>query len=137
MDSQTIWRSVNLFRSKDVKIMEWILSVVMSIFAASLSSMGMGGGGILLTYLTAYRDVPQFKAQGMNLVFFIPVAITALIFHQKHGLIEWKATAIAVVTGVLGVFLGFWLGQHLGELPVKKMFAVLVMIMGVKEIFSK
>ena len=86
--------------------MNWILIALASFFGAVLSALGMGGGGILLIYLTAYVGMQQQTAQGINLVFFIPVAIVAVCIHAKHKLLRWKVVLPCILVGLAGVWLG-------------------------------
>ena len=47
--------------------MNW-LSVFVVFLIAVLSGMGVGSAGLLVAYLTAFADVPQITAQGINLL---------------------------------------------------------------------
>ncbi|MEE0930959.1 MAG: hypothetical protein UIM53_08165 [Acutalibacteraceae bacterium] len=58
----------------------WLL--IASFGAGLLGSMGMGGGGILVIFLSLCTDIPQANAQGINLLFFIPIAILSVIMYQ-------------------------------------------------------
>ncbi len=46
-----------------------------------IGAMGMGGGGVLLIYLTAFAHVPQLKAQGINLISFLPTGLLATVIY--------------------------------------------------------
>ena len=46
--------------------------------AAVLASMGMGGGSVLILWLTLVSGVGQREAQGLNLLFFLPVGALSL-----------------------------------------------------------
>lgn len=39
-----------------------------------LSGFGVGGGTLLLIYMTAFAGVEQHLAQGINLLYFLPTA---------------------------------------------------------------
>ena len=62
-----------------------ILDIIAGIISGALGAMGFGGGGILILYLTLYRNLPQTASQGINLLFFIPSAVLAIIFHIKNN----------------------------------------------------
>lgn len=109
---------------------------LVSFIGAALSALGMGGGGILLMYLTAYAGIDQLSAQGVNLVFFIPVAATALFIHVKNKLVRWKIVLPCVLLGLPGVFLGSWLAEYLGSDILKRIFAVFLLIIGIRELFA-
>ncbi|WP_040197702.1 sulfite exporter TauE/SafE family protein [Candidatus Soleaferrea massiliensis] len=111
--------------------------IIAAFFAAIAGSLGLGGGGILLLYLTAFADYEQLKAQGINLIFFIPCAIIALIIHAKNKLIEWKATLVCGITGLAGVALGFYLAGLFDPKWLGKAFAVFLLFLGLKELFHR
>lgn len=110
---------------------------IVSFFGAALSALGTGGGGILLIYLTAYTGLDQLSAQGINLVFFIPIAVTALVIHMKNKLVKWKIVLPSVLLGLPGVFLGAWLANYLGSDVLRKIFAAFLLVIGLRELFSK
>lgn len=110
---------------------------IVSFLGAALSALGTGGGGILLIYLTAYAGLEQISAQGINLVFFIPVAAVALAIHVKNKLVRWKIVLPCVILGLPGVFTGAWLAGYLGSDMLRKIFAVFLLVIGIRELFSK
>lgn len=108
-----------------------------SFVSAILASMGMGGGSILLIYLTTFLQMGQLEAQGINLVFFIPIAAVALFIHSKNKLIKWKTAFSAIPAGIIGVFIGSFLAESLGDSLLKKFFGVFLVIIGLREFFAK
>ena len=50
--------------------MSWVIAVVASVIAGFVSALGLGGGGILILYLTLFLDMGQKQAGGINLIFF-------------------------------------------------------------------
>ena len=117
--------------------MQLVVIFIVSFLAAILGSMGLGGGFILLIYLTAFANVPQFEAQSINLIFFIPVAIIALIIHSKNKLVLWKDALVSILFGIIGVFVGFYLASWAGSEIISWGFAGVVLFTGVKELFAK
>lgn len=117
--------------------MNFLMMTLAAFFGAVLSALGMGGGGILLIYLTVYLGMDQLAAQGINLIFFIPVAVVALAVHIKNKLVQWRVVVPCVLLGLPGVFLGAWLATYLGSDILRKIFAVFLLIIGFREIFPK
>ena len=101
------------------------------------ASLGLGGGMILMVYLTLFAGVPQLAAQGINLVFFLPIACLSLIFHSKNRLVEWKRILPSILIGVAGACLGSILADFLGSPLLRKLFAGFILLVGIKELFSK
>lgn len=117
--------------------MNWIFIFAAGFLGAALSALGMGGGGILLIYLTVYAGIPQLAAQGINLMFFIPIAVVAVTIHIKNKLVKWKIVWPCVLFGLPGVFLGAWLASYIGSDILRKIFGVFLLVVGFRELFPK
>lgn len=117
--------------------MTWLFNLALSFFCAALSALGMGGGGILLIYLVAYAGLDQRSAQGINLVFFIPVAIVAILIHWKKGLIRWRVTLRCVLLGICGVYFGYKLAMLLESEVLSRLFGGFLLVIGMRELLSK
>ena len=74
-------------------------------FAAVLSGMGVGSGGLYLLYLTEILGMPQYAAQGANLFFFLLATLASTLLHLGRGRIRlaflWPLLAAGLV-GALG-----------------------------------
>lgn len=117
--------------------MSIVFNFILSFVCAALSALGMGGGGILLIYLTAYLGTDQKTAQGMNLVFFIPLAVIAIIMHAKKKYIKWKISVFFIIFGIAGVYLGFKVATLISSEILSKLFGGFLLIIGIKQLFSK
>jgi len=115
--------------------MDITIGIVASLIAGFLASLGIGGGSILLVYLTVIAGTAQLQAQGINLIFFIPIAIIALIIHFKNRLIEFKKIWILILIGLGGAVLGSIIADYIPF--VQTIFAVGILLLGVREIFAK
>jgi len=116
--------------------MSWITIGIASFLSAALGALGMGGGGVLVLYLTAYAGMEQLAAQGINLVFFVPVAAVALLIHQKNKRIVWSATVPCVILGSIGVYFGAKLAMLLGSQALSKLFGVFLLLIGARELLA-
>lgn len=116
--------------------MQWLTALLPAFFGAALSALGMGGGGVLLIYLTAFLGMPQLAAQGINLAFFIPVAAVSLVIHMKNKLVDYRMAALLIPTGLAGVFLGTWLAGFLAEDFLRKLFAGFMFLIGLREAYT-
>lgn len=102
-----------------------------------IASMGMGGGAVLLIYLTAFAGVNQLSAQGINLIFFIPIGLLSIIIYAKKGKIEFKKILPIVLFGAAGSFLGIWITDIIDKNMLSKIFAFFLIFIGFSEIFKK
>ena len=114
-----------------------IADIIAGFLSGIIGAMGFGGGGILILYLTLYRNIPQLNAQGINLIFFIPSAIVALIIHIKNGLIKTKEILPFIIAALPGVALGLYLTTVISSKILADIFGALLILMGIKEFFSK
>ena len=114
-----------------------IADIIAGLLSGVLGAMGFGGGGILILYLTLYKDMPQLTAQGINLIFFIPSAVLAIIIHSKNSLIKWKIVGKYIIFGVIGLVAGYMILTKINDNTVRKIFSIILIAMGIKELFSK
>ena len=114
-----------------------VWNIIASAGAGFLGAMGFGGGGILIIYLTQILNYGQLKSQGINLIFFIPSAVVALIIHIKNGLIKFRQILPLILSALPGVVLGLYLTTVISSKILAEIFGVLLILMGIKEFFSK
>lgn len=102
-----------------------------------ISGMGIGGGAILIPALILFVNPEQHIAQSVNLLFFIPTAIIALIIHIKNKRVRFKIAVPIILAGFIGAFLGSRLALALPGPVLKRWFGVFLLCMGVYEMFRK
>ena len=81
--------------------MMWGVAAI-GFFSGIISGMGIGGGTILIPALLFLTEVNQQQAQGVNLIYFIPTAVVALITHRKNGTLDLKTAKPLALLGLAG-----------------------------------
>lgn len=114
-----------------------ILNIIAGFLSGIIGSMGMGGGGILLVYLSLFTNTKQIKAGGINLIFFIPIALISVIIYTIKKQINWKTTLLISASGILGAFLGVLISGKIGNKYLSKIFGIFVLILGIVELLKK
>lgn len=114
-----------------------IWSFTAAFLTGIFASLGVGGGMILIIYLTVFAGFDQLSAQGINLVYFIPIAALSVFLHSRNGLIEWKKILPSIAAGMIFAVLGTMAAKYIGSPGLKKIFAVFILLIGIKELFSK
>ncbi len=104
--------------------------------SALLGAMGLGGGGVLLIYLTALTSTPQLMAQGINLIFFLPIGVIAALMHVKNRLIDKKIAIFTTLGALPSAALGVYISGIFDEKFLSKIFAVFLLYLGLKEIIT-
>lgn len=113
-----------------------MIAFIAGLLSGAAGALGLGGGGVLMIYLTVIAGTEQIKAQGINLLFFIPCAAVAILIHQKEHRIKWKTVLLCIVGGLIGVTAGSALVGIIGGGWLSKIFAAFLIILGIKELFS-
>lgn len=116
---------------------EAAVAFLASLAAGFLSALGLGGGGVLVLYLTLVLGMEQAKAGGVNLLFFLPAAALAVFLHLRQGRVDWRTALRCLPFGAAAALLGAWLMSFLDAAWLSKGFAVLILVMGVRELFGK
>lgn len=116
--------------------MMWGVAAI-GFFSGIISGMGIGGGTILIPALLFLTGIDQHQAQGVNLIYFIPTAITALITHQKKGNLSWETAKPLALMGLAGAAAGAFLAVSLESEILKRIFGGFLFLMGLSEIFKK
>lgn len=114
-----------------------IFDIIAAIISGIAASLGIGGGGILIIYLTLFASMDQLKAQGLNLLFFIPCGIIAIIIHLKNKLIDKGYSVPLICGGVVGALVGNYFATKINTDILGKIFAVFIILIGLRELFSK
>ena len=102
-----------------------------------LSGFGVGGGTLLLIYMTTIAGLPQTLAQGINLLYFLPTAASALPAHIRNGFIEKTVLLPAILTGLVGTALAAWIATGLNVELLHRFFGYFLIYVGISEFFRK
>lgn len=116
---------------------DWLIAALAGAVTGVLSGFGVGGGSLLLIYMTSVKGVPQTLAQGVNLLYFLPAAATALPAHFKNGYVEKKALLPAIAAGLACSSLTAWAATALDVDILRKCFGGFLILIGLRELFKK
>ena len=116
---------------------DWILPLAVGAATGVLSGFGVGGGTLLLVYMTAFAGVEQRLAQGINLLYFLPAGLLALPAHVKNGYIEKPALLPAIGAGLACAALAAWAATAMEVGLLKKLFGAFLIAVGLMELFTK
>jgi len=116
--------------------MNGFLSAVVGFFAAIIGSMGLGGGGVLLMYLSAFTNTDQLKAQGINLIFFVPIAVVSVLLNFKNRLIDKKAAIICALSALPTALFGAFISTLFDKNLLRKALALFLLVLGLRELIG-
>lgn len=114
-----------------------MLSVLAGLICGVLSGFGIGGGSLLMVWMTAVMSVEQKDAQTINLLYFLPTAAAALIFHFKNKQICKRAIVPTVLCGCAAAAGGAFLATAVDPGLLRKLFGGFLLLVGFSEIRKK
>lgn len=114
--------------------MSTIIPIIAGFLSGLIGSMGFGGGGVLIIYLVIFANMPQLKAQGVNLIFFVPCAILAVIIYTIKKQIKYKEILPVIVGGIIGAIISSFLLKNINTDYLSKAFAIFLITMGISSI---
>ncbi len=107
-----------------------------SLLMGILSGMGIGGGGLLVIYLTLPGRVPQKDAQAVNLGFFIIAAISSLVFHLREHRVDVKKLLTLTFSGIAGSLMGTYFAKNADGELLTKLFGWMLLLSGTVTLFK-
>ena len=111
--------------------------IAISTILGFLSGLGVGGGSLLILWLTLVVQMPQATARSINLLFFLPTAIITSLFRWKRGKLEIHKILPAMIGAVVAAVLFTWISRHISSDFLRAPFGVLLLITGVRELFYR
>lgn len=114
-----------------------IMSILIGAVLGTLAGLGVGGGSLLMLWLTAVLNMEHPQARTINLLFFLPCALIATLFRWCQGAVNIKAVIPAILAGCVCAVLGTWLSGHIHLELLKKLFGCLLVITGIRELLYR
>lgn len=117
--------------------MSSVMLFAIATIAGMCASLGLGGGVILILYMIFFTEIPQLTAQGINLIFFIPIAILSIILHRKNGLVKLKGILPAIMCGCIFSAISSLIATQIPTNLLSKLFGIFILTIGIKELVKK
>lgn len=111
--------------------------IIVSAVLGFLSGLGVGGGSLLILWLTLVVQMPMDAARNINLLFFLPTALIASLFRWKKGKLQLKKVLPAILAGIAAAGLFTWLSSYISSDALKAPFGILLLVTGARELFYR
>ena len=102
-----------------------------------LSGLGVGGGSLLILWLTFILQTEPQIARCINLLFFLPSALAASLFHIRRGKLKGRIVIPAGIAGCAAAILSSLLSGILNIMLMKKLFGILLLFTGLRALFYR
>lgn len=111
--------------------------LLISTILGFLAGLGVGGGSLLILWLTLILQLQYHEAKVLNLLFFLPSAVIASLFRWKQGSLPIKKVLPAIIAGCITAAIFGWIGTQIHTEYLKKIFGGLLLFTGTREILYK
>ena len=102
-----------------------------------LTGLGIGGGSILILWLTLVLKMESFMARGIVLLFFIPAAVISTILRWKQGRLSIASALPAMISGCLAAIVFSILSTAVDAHVLDRLFGLILIAAGLQELFCK
>ncbi len=114
-----------------------LLNLIVSFLTGVISGFGIGGGTLLIIYLTMFASVEQRTAQFVNLLYFIPTAVGSMFPHIKNRRIDVKRLIPTAVAGIIFASVASTVARHMDTSLLKRFFGLFLIYIGIRELTAK
>ena len=110
-----------------------VLSFIIGVLTGIVSGLGIGGGSLLVLYLTAIAGVSQYQAGGINLLYFIGCAPAALVGHVKNKQVHIQTAIVCILGGLISVIPVSLLARQIDTDLLRRLFGILILYVALYE----
>lgn len=113
------------------------IALIVGTILGFLSGLGIGGGSLLILWLTMVLEIPHSTARGINLLFFLPTASIACYLRWRGNAIQFQKILPAILGGCLAAAALSRVGMLLDLELIKKLFGGLLILTGLRELLYR
>ena len=113
------------------------VAVIAGIVLGYLAGLGVGGGSLLIIWLTLVQNMDHPTARAINLMFFIAGAAVVSLFRWKKGQLNIKKILPAIIAGCIAAGIFSWFSRIIDVTAIRKFFGILLLITGIRELFYR
>lgn len=114
-----------------------VVSILVGTVLGALAGLGVGGGSLLILWLTLVEGMAPETARFVNLLFFLPSAAVACLLRLRQGTLSPHRVGSAILAGCLSAALCAFLATRLDTGVLQKLFGGLLILTGLRELFYK
>jgi len=113
------------------------VAVIAGLVLGYLAGLGVGGGSLLMLWLTIALEMDYSQARAINLMFFLAAAGAVSFFRWKRGTINFAQILPAVIVGCACTAAATWFSDKVDKELIQKLFGALLLFTGFRELFYR
>ena len=113
------------------------VAVIVGIVLGFLAGLGVGGGTLLILWLTLVLETDPEIARMINLMFFLAAAGAVSLRRLKKGTLRFQKILPAALAGCAAAAVASLLAQNMDVTVLKKAFGILLLVTGVRELLYR
>ena len=110
------------------------VAVLAGVILGFMAGLGIGGGTLLVLWLTLVIKIEPGDARLINLLFFLASAGSVTLLRLKQKSVNWKQIFPAIVSGCIAAAIFAWLSERLDTGILRPMFGILLLATGIREL---
>jgi hypothetical protein len=128
---------VSVYLLEDLSLI-WFTLLLGFVVGVISGIIGIGGGIFLVPALVWLFHMDQRKAQGTSLAaLLLPVGILAFWAYYREGNADLKVGLLLAAGFTLGGWAGGWGAQYIPDVMLRRIFAVVLIGLGVKMLLQR
>lgn len=109
-----------------------VTGVAVGAFSALL---GVGGGTLMVPFMTLVLGYGQHASEGTALLVVIPTAVAGVVAHRRRGYVDFREAALLAAGGVAGAVAGAKAALAISEESLKLAFGTFLVAIGLRMIW--
>ena len=113
------------------------INLLIATILGFLTGLGIGGGSILILWLTFVLKMDSLAARGIVLLFFIPAAVISSVFRWKQGALNIRSALPVMISGCIAAIIFSFLSTAIESHVLDRLFGIILIAAGIREILYK
>lgn len=117
-----------------------VIAIVLGVGLASgvlAGMLGVGGGIFLVPGMVLLLGETQHLAQGVSLATIVATATAGAIVHRRQGNVDLRLVLLLAPSALVFGFVGAWMADKVDAVWLRRLFSLLLLVMGARMIMSK
>ncbi|HEX2056943.1 MAG TPA: sulfite exporter TauE/SafE family protein [Actinomycetota bacterium] len=112
--------------------MTFLVLVTGLVTGAFSALLGVGGGTLMVPFMTLVLDYGQHTSEGTALLVVIPTAIVGVFAHTRRGYVDFRGAALLAAGGVVGAVAAAKAALAISEESLKLGFGIFLVAVGLR-----